>query len=229
MPLFEDMSEGYGHSAFKDYPLWPQAFKMEKVRAYEDGAEFFVFNIFCAQGTRMILPSYQAQYKDDPRRLHNVDLNKLVLRDAVIIDIPKEADGIVEVDELEAAFNTAPVQRGDALLLRTGWGDDERYFKIGHDYRENSPHFTAATAAKLLELLEKNGSDLWLYDVGYVGGLNKKTGENLRGFSIRAGLMAIGGLVNCGAIKQSRVKLSIQPLMVKGAHMGPCSVAAIED
>ncbi len=229
MPLYDDMPAGHGHTAFKEHPLWPQAFRKDTVGSTMSGSEFHVYNIFCEPGTRFILPSYRPQYRDDPTRLHNVALERIILRDTVIVDLPLKEYEIVEPAQLEEAFNKAPVQRGDAILIRSGWGDNERYLKMGHDYREKGPHFKADSADKLMELLEKNGSDLWLYDLCDMTGRDRKTGENLRGFTIRAGMIAIGGAVNCGAITKPRVKLVIQPLQAKDCHMAPCSVAAIEE
>jgi len=201
---------------------------MDETLSYEAAnMEFHVYTIFCEPGTRFILSSFMKQYKDDPT-LDTIDLNNLVLREAVILDVPKEAEECIEPEELEATFNEAPWQKGDALLVRTGWGDKGRYFELGHDYREKGPHFTDASAKKLMELLEKSGSDLWLYDNCDMGGVDKRTGEH-GGFTIRAGLMAVGGLVNCGEIKKERLKLIILPLKIKGAHMTPCRVVALEE
>ena len=99
---------------------------------------------------------------------------------------------------------------------------------MGHSYRENSPHYNAASANKLMDLLEKNESDLWLYDNCDMAGVDKKTGAPI-GWAIRSGRMAVGGVVNCGAITKPRVKLVILPLKAKGGHIAPCSVVALED
>lgn len=218
MPRYNGMESQYGHMGWKNHPLWPEAFKMEETRSYDaDGSSMHVFTMPSPTNTRFITASFRKEFKDEAT-LDTVDLNKLILRDTVIIDVPKGAEGLIEPEELEAAFNKAPVQKGDALLLRTGWGDDERYFKIGHDFREKSPKYTRPAGVKLMELLEKNESDLWLYDNCDMGG-----------FTIRSGMMAVGGVVNCGAITKPRVKLIIQPLKIKGAHLGPCSAVALEE
>ena len=228
IPLYNGIPAGHGHRAFEGHPLWPEAFKMEETLSYEPGGmRFHVFTIFCEPGTRFILPSFMKQYEDDPT-LDTVDLNKLIHRDAVILDVPKGADEIIEAEELEAAFNRAPWQKGDALLVRTGWGDNERYLEMGSDFSDKGPHFNGPSAEKLMELLEKAESDLWLYDNCDMGGEDKKTGE-FGGFTIRAGLMAVGGIVDAGEIKKERVKLIILPLKIKDAHMTPCRIVAIEE
>ncbi|MDP3878904.1 MAG: cyclase family protein [Dehalococcoidales bacterium] len=228
MPLYEGMPAGYGHMAFKNNPLWPDAFKMAETRSFDtSGSEFHVFSIFCEPGTRFILPSFMKEYRYGPT-IDTVDIERIVLRDAVVLDVPTGAETDIAAEKLEEAFNKAPVKKGDALLVRTGWGNDERYLKMGHEYREKGPHYSAAAADKLMELLAKNQSDMWLYDNCDMGGTDKKTGQ-FYGFTIRDGLIAIGGIVNAGAITKPRVKLIISPMKSAGCHMGPARVVAVEE
>ncbi|MBI2979307.1 MAG: hypothetical protein HYY41_00505 [Chloroflexi bacterium] len=205
-PLYEGQPFQHGHMGFRAHPIWPEPFKATETRSYDpDGSRFHVYTIFCEPGTRLILAGFRKDYKDGPT-LDTIDLKKIVFRDAVVIDIPK----------------------GDAILTRTGWGDNERYFKMGHLYRENGPHFNVASGNKLMELMEKNGSDMYTYDMCDMSGLDKKT-LTRGGFTIRAGMIALGGLVNCNAITKPRVKLIALPLKAKGGRMAPCSVVAIEE
>ncbi len=228
MPLYEGMPVGYGSIDFKKHPSWPEAFKMTETRSYEpDGMSFHVYSIFCNTGTRLIMASWKKDFKYDPT-LDTVDINKLILRDTVIIDMPKGEEEIIDPEDLEAAFNQAEVQKGDALLIRTGWGDNERYLEMGHDYRKKGPHYTALSANKLMELLTKNQSDMWLYDHVLMTGLDKRTGMH-GGFTARTGRMSVGGLVNTGAITNPRVKLLILPLRIADAHIAPCRVVAVEE
>ena len=231
MPLYEGMPNGHAHMSFTEHPLWPEAIKIETVRGYDKGSEFHVFTIFCEPGTRVILPSYKPEYKNEPSRMENIDLKRLILREAVVLDVPKGEGEYIYPEEIEAAFAKAPVQRGDCLIVRTGWGDNERYLKMGQDYREKSPHYTKAGVEKLLDILESNGSDMWLYDVSEMGSLIRPDGTKgaFEGFNIRAGLIAIGGAVNCGAITKPRVKLIILPMKVKSVHMAGAQVVAVED
>ncbi len=236
LPLYNGMSAGYAHPAFKAHPLWPESHKTTETFSYEPGMgadalsagmRFHVYTIFCEPGTRFIMSSFRKQFRDEAT-LDTVDMNKLIFRDAVIIDIPKADDEIVEADEFEAAFKKAPYQKGDALFIRTGWGDNQKYLKMGRLWSDNGPHFNAGSAERLMDIMEANGTDMWLYDLCDIAGLDKKTGKR-GGFAIRSGMMAVGGVVNCGAITKPRVKLMIMPLKAKGGHMAPCSVAALEE
>ncbi|MBI2288715.1 MAG: cyclase family protein [Chloroflexi bacterium] len=227
-PLFEGQPGMVGFGGCRTSPTWPQPFVATETRSWDpDGSRFHVYTIFCEPGTRFILASFRKEYRDGPT-IEKIPVEKLMLRDAVVIDIPKRDDEIVQTEELEAAFKKAPVKKGDALIIRTGWGDDGRHYKIGNLYKENSPHFNVASGNKLMELMEQNGSDLWTYDMESMSGLDKKTFTR-GGFTIRAGMIAIGGVINCGAITKPRVKLIILPLKAKGGHMAPCSIVALEE
>ena len=208
--------------------MWPAPFNVTDTMSYEaDGRRFHVFTVFSEPGTRLILASYKKDFQNEPT-LDTIDLQRVILRETVVINVPKGADEIIEAEELEVAFADAPVRKGDALLVRTGWGDNGNYLAMGQAYRLNSLHHNAASANKLMDLLESNRSDLWLYDNCDMAGVDKRTGVR-GGFTIRSGLLAVGGVVNCGAITRQRVKLIIQPLKAKGCHIAPCSVVAVED
>ncbi|MBI2979574.1 MAG: cyclase family protein [Chloroflexi bacterium] len=231
MPLYEGMPSGHGHPAFKSHPIWPEPFKIQMTGSTSGGSQFHVYTSFCEAGTRLLLPGYRQEYRDDPSRLDTVDLSRLVLRNAVILDIPKKEEEFIDPEEVERAFKKAPVQRGDAFLVRTGWGDNERYIKMGLDYKEKGPHYTEEGAAKVRELMVANGSDLFIYDCCDVNGTDKRTGKAHSAFGAycRPGLAAVGGAVNTGAISKPRVKLIVLPFKAKGAWFAPCSIVAIEE
>ncbi|MBI2979575.1 MAG: cyclase family protein [Chloroflexi bacterium] len=227
MPLYEFMPACYAHKSFEKHPLWPRAFKMENVRIEGSTYWWHVFTMFCEPGTRFILPGFK--YAEDKRKLGVVDINKLMYRDTVVVDVPKEAGEFVRPEDLEKAIKKAPAKKGDALLIRTGWGDDRRWAKLETDYKYKSPHFTDTAVKKLLELMQTKGMDMWLYDTcEMVGGVDPVSGRP-GSFDIRPGLCAVGGLINCGEIKKPRVKLMVLPLKIRDAWMGPCRVVAIED
>ncbi|MBI4188010.1 MAG: cyclase family protein [Chloroflexi bacterium] len=228
LPLYNGQPPGYAHMGFRAHSLWPESFKATETMSYEPaGMRFHVYTVFCEPGTRFILASFRKDFKNEAT-LDTVDLNKLIMRDTVILDIPKGDDEIIEADELEAAFKKAPYKKGDALLIRSGWGDNQKYFTMGRLWSDNGPHLNAASAERLMDIMQKNGTDMYLYDLCDVAGLDKKKGTR-GGFAIRSGMMAVGGIVDAGLITKPRVKLIIAPLKAKGGHMSPCSVVAIEE
>ncbi|MBI2287433.1 MAG: cyclase family protein [Chloroflexi bacterium] len=213
---------------------------MEEVHMETNPYTWHVFTFFAEAGTRFILPGFRPQYRfDDVRTLETVALdNKLIERNAVIIDVPKGPGDWIRPEDLEKAVSNAPVQQGnamqdkpgDAFIIRTGWGDDERYLKLGLEFREKSPHFTDTAVDKLLELLAVNDCDMWLYDTCEMTtrGVDPVSGRP-GSFGIRSGLTAVGGIVNAGAIKKPRVKLVVLPIPIRDAWMTPCRVIAMED
>ncbi|MBI2305235.1 MAG: cyclase family protein [Chloroflexi bacterium] len=158
MPLYEGM--GYGSVYPQERP-----FEVEWIFTYErDGHQRGVHMVSSEPGTRMILPSIHVLQKDSPK-LDQLDLSKFVMRDTVILDIPKKAGEEITAAEMERAFSQADVRTGDAVLLRTGWGDDERYIKLGENYELNSPFFHHTTRKRLAELMKERQSDLFCYDM----------------------------------------------------------------
>src|SRR4029077_11576250 len=73
-------------------------------------------------GTCLTLPSAYADFRKTTR-LHEVSLEKLFLHGTTIFDIAKEENDAISEAELKQAIDKARFSKGNALLLRTGWGD----------------------------------------------------------------------------------------------------------
>jgi kynurenine formamidase len=226
LPLYNGVpAHAYGTSVFKDHPLFPYPFKMEAAATYEaNNDEYFIYTMAPEPGTRVVLAS--GTFKDDPT-LDLLDLKRLVLRETVVLDIPKKASEVITAEDLENAFKKSPVKKGDALFIRTGWGDNESYAKLGLDYKYKSPRFNDETQAKLTELLKKAQSDMFVLDTSEISD-PEKFGPGA-GWLWRKGIIIVGGLVNGGEIKTPRVKLTILPLKIRGGHSSPARVMAIEE
>lgn len=97
-----------------------------------------------------------------------LELSGLVDRDAVILRIPKEAGQAIERDAVTRAVQSsgwsASDLKGAAVILATGWGDNERYRKLGEAYVIDSPYLHADAAEELADQLDRIGSDLLLTD-----------------------------------------------------------------
>ena len=255
MPIYEGMPCG---------TLWPyeRAVVIESPLTWEKhGLRLDNLTMFCEPGTRLVMPSLGASRKDEPK-VDEIDLNKIILRDTVVIDVPKKANEVITLAEVEAAFQKADVHSGDAVLLRTGWGDDERYYKMGEEYVLQSPYYAKEATARLAEMMKEKGCDLFFYDTANMGlpkvhlipewvkAQPRKEGwpsaeakayvdayttekiiEDWEGVLPMgpARIVAIGCIVNCGAITKSRVKTTSLPLKIRGAAVTPCSVIAIEE
>ncbi len=162
MPLYEGM--GYGGV----YPQ-EQPFQVEWIYTWEvHGHQRGVHTFSSEPGTRMILPSIAAEKKDTPK-LDEIDLTKFVLRDTVILDVPKGANEVVMPEEIDQALSKVDLRPGDALLVRTGWGTEERLLELGDDYELTSPYYSDEGVARVVEVMKQNNSDLFCYDVANMG------------------------------------------------------------
>jgi kynurenine formamidase len=119
-------------------------------------------------GTCLTLPSAYADFRKTTR-LHEVPLEKLFLRPTTIHDIAKqENEGISETD-LKQAIDKVRVPKGNALLLRTGWGDRGFQKEGGSRYMLTGPYLSVEAAGLLASFMAEQGSDLLLMDSALIG------------------------------------------------------------
>ena len=118
-------------------------------------------------GTAMTLPSQFSAYLKTPR-LHEIPLEKLMLRPTVVVSIPKQPGEEITASEVASALEDRNFETGDAFLLRTGWGDDQNYRLQGEAYVTKSPYFSLEGAEQLAAGLESRGCDLFLSDLALI-------------------------------------------------------------
>jgi kynurenine formamidase len=118
-------------------------------------------------GTCLTLPS-QFEELRKTTRLHEVPPEKLVLRETAVVSLPKEAGEEIAADEVERALGAAEVRSGDAVLLRTGWGDRGEQARPGTGYLLRTPRFSLEGAERLAAAMRERGSDLLLTDLALI-------------------------------------------------------------
>jgi len=118
-------------------------------------------------GTCLTLPSQFAEYRKTAR-LHEVALEKLALREAVVVNLPKEEGDELSPDDIDKALAEVDFRSGDAVLLRTGWGDKDWYQRPGTKYMLGTPHLSAEGATRLARQMQERGSDLLLTDMALI-------------------------------------------------------------
>lgn len=123
-------------------------------------------------GTCLTLPSQFAEFRKTPR-LHEIAAEKLVLRETVIVNIPKEEDQEISSSDVDRALSSVDFRSGDAVLLRTGWGDQEWYRTPGTRYVARTPHFAVEAATRLAQSMGQRNSDLLLTDLALIAWPNK--------------------------------------------------------
>lgn len=147
--------------------VWPYdtPFSIEEIFSHEKhGFRSFKMNMGSeGTGTRFMVETTFDIGKDGIT-IEQVDLNKIVLRDAAVFDVPKEENGEITAADIDRALANADYRPNDAVIIRTGWGDNERYRKIGNNYVLKAPHWSRPASEKLTEVMKNNGSDLLIYD-----------------------------------------------------------------
>ena len=118
-------------------------------------------------GTCLTLPS-QFTGSRKTARLHELAPEKLTLRETLVVDLPMEEGSEVSPEDIDRALAGTEVRSGDALLLRTGWGDKDWYQRPGTRYMMGTPHFSADGAARLASQMQDRGSDLLLTDMALI-------------------------------------------------------------
>jgi len=119
-------------------------------------------------GTCLTLPSAYADFRKTTR-LHEVPLEKLFLRSTTVFDIPKEENEAISETELKQAIDKARFSKGNAVLLRTGWGDRGFEKQGGSRYMLASPYLSVEAATLLASFMAEKDSDLLLVDAALVG------------------------------------------------------------
>jgi kynurenine formamidase len=147
--------------------VWPYdtPFTIEEIWSHEKHG-FRSFKMSFSQegaGTRFMVESTFLEAKDG-LKVDEVDLTKLVLCDAAVFDVPKDANGEIAADDIDLAIENSDYRPGDAVIIRTGWGDNERYRKIGIDYVLQAPHWSRPASEKITSFMKTHGSELLIYD-----------------------------------------------------------------
>lgn len=160
LPLYDFMPVG-------NVWAWDVPFQTEPIVTIEkNGFELFKITMHSEAGTRLMIPRMQ-----DPNAptVDKIDFSELMLRTCVAVDVPKGAEEEISEEDMKKALEGVDFPKGAALLVRTGWGNDERWEKIGDDYARNTPHFSPEAATYVCDWLIERGSNLILSDVAYYG------------------------------------------------------------
>ncbi|HEY7067432.1 MAG TPA: cyclase family protein [Chloroflexota bacterium] len=119
-------------------------------------------------GTALLLPAQFAAFRGT-RRLHEIEPAELVLRATAVVDLPCPPRQAIDRDTVYGAIERADFRDGDALLLRTGWGDQGPRER-GHDrYLVDTPRLTLDAADWLIEGMQERGTSLLLTDTALLG------------------------------------------------------------
>ena len=146
IPLYEGMS--YGNI----YPF-ETPFKIETFGNSRMKREIFTMN--AEPGTRRLMGP-------DGKMEDGI----VVLQDTAIVDVGRKGpEEKVTPEEIENGMAAADFREGDAFILRTGWGDNESYRKMGDDWEWMCPCIGRDdTFQKIAEVMAAKKSKLFCYD-----------------------------------------------------------------
>ncbi len=161
LPLYPGMPVG-------NVWAWEAPFRQEPIVTLEtNGVRIDALSLHSETGTRLMMAG---TIDGKAATIGQIDLSKFVNRDAVIIDLPKGAEEEITPADIDRAVATEPAyQEGDLVVIHTGWGDDERYLRLGDDYAIRTPHFSEAGSMRLTDVMQAKESDTVAIDVAYVG------------------------------------------------------------
>lgn len=160
LPLYDFMPVG-------NVWAWDVPFQSTPITQFDkNGYELTMITMHSEAGTRLMI---QAMTHEHAPRVDQLDLKEFVWRDCVVVDAPCGIDGMLTPADIDRAFEGADFRDGDAVLIRTGWGDDERWTKLGDDYARRTPHVGKAAAERLAEILKAKNCNLVGADVAYWG------------------------------------------------------------
>lgn len=167
IPLYDFMPVG-------NVWAWDVPFHTEPITTHKNNSyELWMITMHSEAGTRLMIKAMQ-----DPNAptVDKLPLEQLVNREAVVIDVPCGFDGSVSKEQIIAGFENADYRDGDVVILRTGWGDDNRWEKLGDDYARHTTCISKEAAEELCRIMKEHNSDLAGSDVAYWGRGDKYQG-----------------------------------------------------
>ncbi len=101
-------------------------------------------------------------------RLDEVPLERLILRDTVVLDVPGEDQHVITAEEIDSAVAQADYREGDDVLVRTSWATTEKAFELGNDYCIHSPSWSYEACLRMAEIMEEKKSGVFMTDAALI-------------------------------------------------------------
>lgn len=232
---------------------WERPYSTEPIATLtHNGANLFHIDMSPSASTRILSARIGDAAKPSLREL---DPALLLNRRASVVRVAPHGTEIGAA-ELARALSEATIERGDALLLVAGWGDE-----ITDQNPERAPHLSADAVATLCGTLEAHDIDLVVTDLPYLtapGGRNARTDwlsaapwfrpswpsssaasylgrhytreQALEDWKptldVLDRALLVLGVVNCSAISNQNVVINIAPFQVRDVGEAPCTVVA---
>ena len=156
---------------------------------------------------------------------------ELFCSDAVLLDVNKEQEEFITVDDIKAAEKAVGINEGDVAILYTGWdkkadrdSEPEKYFTLNPGLSEEGALYLISKKVSIVGIDSPN------IDCSVASKMAWKTGKGspAHGTLFRNGKWIIEGLVNLDEISQKRFTLVTLPLKMPGLTGSPIRSIAIE-
>jgi kynurenine formamidase len=170
-------------------PIWEGAGYGEILPFTNSPVRFFEYMFYDQHGLRMtrmkldgetgspfMVPHQRMPFDNTPLQpnpkfswtLDEIPLERLILRDTIILDIRAEEGHEITPVEMETAINRADYRKGDEVLLRVGWGTRAKAYELGIDYYKRTPSIHYDAAAILAATMDEMGSSIFMTDCALV-------------------------------------------------------------
>jgi kynurenine formamidase len=141
---------------------WEVPFKAQRTVPPEVNWDLGSFTMYSEPGTRFL--------SKPPKKVGDLfkkEVDQLLFREAVLLNIPKkpkEKDNLITAAEIKAGIKDCPARKGDAVILHTGYGDDETYLKLGQKWELWCPGLHPEAVDPLVSYLKGIDCTLFGYD-----------------------------------------------------------------
>ncbi len=103
-----------------------------------------------------------------PWRLDEIPLDRLILRDTVVLDVPGQDGHVITAEEIDRAVARADYRDGDEVLVRCGWGTIDKAYEMGADYPLRSPSWSYEACLRMAEIMDRKGSGILMTDCALI-------------------------------------------------------------
>jgi kynurenine formamidase len=162
-----------------------------------------------------------AHMNADATKIDELPLERCYMVDTVVLQIPKQANEAISVEDIESALDEAgeTLKSGDALLVATGWDTHWN----ADDFMTDPPYFLAEAIYWILDQqVSLLGSDTPRYD-------SPKEPQDFFPEFFKHDILLLAPLINLTEVRQSRVKLTALPIKFRGCCASPVRALIIEE
>jgi kynurenine formamidase len=97
-------------------------------------------------------------------KLDEVPLERLVLRDCAVLDVPGSDGYEITGEDIDRAVAAADFRKGDVALVRTGWATRQKAYELGVQYGLVGPSWSYDACMRMAAAMRERDSDIVMTD-----------------------------------------------------------------